>query len=136
MRYFLGISLVLNGVLMMYLFGILPFLFYSSVLLIVAYSMFVKYLLDQRRQMIIDAEDLVSKINNFSEHLERVYELEMFYGDETLESLFNHSRELVSGFYEYEGTLFEPGDDLDTEEDQEETQEEPYIDEDENKKEE
>tara|TARA_R100000008_G_C3568519_1_gene160601 strand:+ start:527 stop:934 length:408 start_codon:yes stop_codon:yes gene_type:complete len=131
MRYFLGISLVLNGVLMMHLFGILPFLFYSSVLLIVAYSMFVKYLLDQRRQMIIDAEDLVSKINNFSEHLERVYELEMFYGDETLESLFNHSRELVSGFYEYEGTLFESGDDLDTEEDQEEIiQGEPYIDED------
>ena len=131
MRYFLGISLVLNGVLMMHLFGILPFLFYSSVLLIVAYSMFVKYLLDQRRQMIIDAEDLVSKIYNFSEHLERVYELEMFYGDETLESLFNHSRELVSGFYEYEGTLFESGDDLDTEEDQEEIiQGEPYIDED------
>ena len=134
MRYFLGISLVLNGILMMHLFGILPFLFYSSVLLIVAYTLFVKFLLDQRKQMIFDAEKLMSKLGDFSEHLGRVYELEMFYGDETLESLFNHSRELVSDFYEYENTLFE-----ETPEEQEdpiETEEEDYIDEEENKKEE
>ena len=134
MRYFLGISLVLNGVLMMHLFGILPFLFYSSVLLIVAYSLFVKYLLDQRRQMIFDAEELVSKINDFASHLGRVYELEMFYGDETLESLFNHSRELVTDFYEYENTLFE--EPPEEQEEPIEIEEEDHFDEDENKKEE
>ncbi len=34
-------------------------------------------------------------ILNFSEHVKAVNELEMFYGDETLASLINHSKELM-----------------------------------------
>ena len=30
--------------------------------------------------------------NSFSQHLESVYNMEMFYGDETLESLIDHAR--------------------------------------------
>jgi hypothetical protein len=39
--------------------------------------------------------DLVELIANYREHLRKVYSLEMFYGDETLESLMEHSRSLV-----------------------------------------
>jgi uncharacterized membrane-anchored protein YhcB (DUF1043 family) len=39
--------------------------------------------------------DLVELIANYREHLRKVYSLEMFYGDETLEALMDHSRSLV-----------------------------------------
>ncbi len=34
-------------------------------------------------------------ILKFSEHLKSVYELEMFYGDETLSSLMKHAKQIV-----------------------------------------
>ena len=36
--------------------------------------------------------DLGTMIDSFTNHLESVYELEMFFGDETLESLVGHAR--------------------------------------------
>jgi hypothetical protein len=35
--------------------------------------------------------DLQNMVNSFSRHLKSVYELEMFYGDQTLEHLLNHA---------------------------------------------
>ena len=35
--------------------------------------------------------DLQQMIDSFAEHLNQVYELEMFYGDQTLQSLLNHA---------------------------------------------
>jgi len=35
--------------------------------------------------------DLQQMIDSFAEHLNQVYELEMFYGDQTLENLLNHA---------------------------------------------
>jgi len=36
--------------------------------------------------------DLQAMVDSFSEHLKSVYELEMFYGDETLAHLLEHAR--------------------------------------------
>ena len=47
-------------------------------------------------------EGLFSEISLFSRHLENVYELETFYGDETLENLLSHARALVGEFERYE----------------------------------
>tara|TARA_R110002020_G_scaffold307409_1_gene523233 strand:+ start:1041 stop:1406 length:366 start_codon:yes stop_codon:yes gene_type:complete len=35
--------------------------------------------------------DLQNMINSFAKHVKAVYELEMFYGDQTLEHLLNHA---------------------------------------------
>ena len=35
--------------------------------------------------------DLQQMTDSFAEHINQVYELEMFYGDQTLESLLNHA---------------------------------------------
>ena len=40
--------------------------------------------------------DLHELISNYKEHLGKVYSLEMFYGDETLKFLMEHTRALVS----------------------------------------
>lgn len=37
---------------------------------------------------------MFSYLEEFNKHLEALYELPMFYGDENLENLINHSREL------------------------------------------
>tara|TARA_R100000008_G_scaffold372_2_gene312 strand:- start:8353 stop:8595 length:243 start_codon:yes stop_codon:yes gene_type:complete len=36
--------------------------------------------------------DLQQMISSFSEHTEKVYEMEMFYGDQTLQGLMEHAR--------------------------------------------
>jgi spore cortex formation protein SpoVR/YcgB (stage V sporulation) len=35
--------------------------------------------------------DLQQMVNSFSEHLQSIYELEMFYGDDTVRSLLDHA---------------------------------------------
>ncbi len=45
--------------------------------------------------------ELENKLNLFDAHLKGVYELEMFYGDDTLDSLIKHSKELVSSIQEF-----------------------------------
>ena len=46
-------------------------------------------------------EDVSFKIGFFEKHLESVYELEMFYGDTTLENLLQHSRDLTESFKDF-----------------------------------
>jgi len=38
--------------------------------------------------------DLQQMVESFTEHLDTIYNLEMFYGDQTLEHLLNHARSL------------------------------------------
>lgn len=45
---------------------------------------------------------LKDSVEGFSEHLKYVYELEMYYGDETLAALIEHARELSNSFEEYD----------------------------------
>ena len=45
---------------------------------------------------------LRESVNDFSNHLEFVYELEMYYGDETLKGLIEHARSLNESLEEYE----------------------------------
>ena len=47
-------------------------------------------------------EDLFLDIRSFSNHLKAIYELEMFYGDQTLENLLSHSKALAEEFVKYE----------------------------------
>ena len=45
---------------------------------------------------------LRDSVEGFSQHLKYVYELDMYYGDETLAALIEHARELSSSFEEYD----------------------------------
>ena len=68
---------------------------------------------------------LRDSVEGFSQHLKHVYELEMYYGDETLQALIEHARELSSSFEEYDEfyDLFDLGPVI--EEEEEEDMEEP-----------
>ncbi len=45
-------------------------------------------------------EELDSNIQSFGNHLKAMHELEMYYGDQTLQNLIRHSKELLESFGE------------------------------------
>jgi len=46
--------------------------------------------------------DLLNNMEIFTDHLEQIHSLETFYGDESLQSLIRHSREIVEEIKGYE----------------------------------
>ena len=49
-----------------------------------------------------ESAELFTRIDSYREHLKAVYELPTFYGDETLSSLLEHTREMAKYFLKYE----------------------------------
>ena len=49
-----------------------------------------------------ELKDLIQIMKNFSNHVESVHELEMFYGDETLRHLMRHAKDIVTTFSAYD----------------------------------
>jgi hypothetical protein len=71
--------------------------------------------------------DFQQMVNAFANHLKSVYELEMFYGDQTLQSLLDHAisfnDQLDTFEYIYSLTEEEPSSDGDNKENQSESEE-------------
>ena len=78
------ISIILNGILLMILFGIVPFLLYISVIFNLSLLWYIKKSLNNNKEFEEDITEMMKEIDSFTDHIESVYELEMFYGDENL----------------------------------------------------
>jgi len=100
-------SIVLNGVLLIVLLGALPFFLYLSILINLAFVWFVKNLLERDQRYEDEISDVVVKIEKFSDHIESIHELEMYYGDENLHSLMEHSAELINNFVDFQAKFFD-----------------------------
>ena len=50
--------------------------------------------------MSVAFESMDMEIEAFDKHLKKIYELEMYYGDQTLEALIKHSQHLLTSFNE------------------------------------
>ena len=57
---------------------------------------YVRGLLRVMYQMTVDVQQMEDEMVEFSKHLDNVYEMEMFYGDETLGQLIRHSKEVIN----------------------------------------
>jgi hypothetical protein len=65
----------------------------------------VKYIRENIVKVFVISEEsaeLFTRIDSYREHLKAVYELPTFYGDETLSSLLEHTREMAKYFLKYE----------------------------------
>lgn len=65
-------------------------------LLVNAFVVF--YSIRLARKLIVVAsnmEAIRNSVNYFKEHVEQIHESEMFYGDQTLQNLINHSKDVV-----------------------------------------
>ena len=67
---------------------------------------YVRGLLRVMYQMTVDVQQMEDKMVEFSKHLDNVYDMEMFYGDETLQQLIRHSKEVVDSINNFRN-LFE-----------------------------
>jgi len=109
-NFIISLSLILNSCLLVYLFGFLHFFLFISLLLNIFSVYYVFFLVNEKRTIQEDFTDLISKNEDFAEHLVQIYELEMFYGDETLEGLMKHSKRLIDNYYDYYEKYFSSDD--------------------------
>jgi len=80
-----------------------------SALMNVGLIIYVRTAIAQLLSISEELGDLQSMIDTFAKHVASVYELEMFYGDETLQHLMEHAVDLneVMGNFEYIYSLTE-----------------------------
>ncbi len=65
-----------------------------SILLNIGVFAYARVAIGQLLSVSEEFGDLKNLINNFSSHISEVYQLEMFYGDQTLQNLVDHARSL------------------------------------------
>ena len=87
-------------------------LFLLSAMINVIAILYVRWLLKTVATINEDISNLDTMVSNFSEHTKSVYELEMFYGDETLKGLMDHARELSDRLKDLDLVLNEEGEDV------------------------
>jgi len=75
-------------------------------------AMYVRWLLKSISSINEQMDDVTYKISEFSTHLTGLHEMEMFYGDQTLKALMDHSNTLVGDLKNLELILNEEEDDL------------------------
>jgi len=76
--------------------GPVPFFLYLSVLLNIGLAWFVRNLVVELSDVNEDLNQLLDTMSSLQNHIEAVHELEMFYGDQTLEGLIQHTKDVVS----------------------------------------
>lgn len=81
--------------------GILLSILLVSAVVHAGTTWYVINLLKQVKYYDEELTENITVINNFTNHLRSVYELETFYGDETLRHLLEHSQDLTSVFDQY-----------------------------------
>tara|TARA_E500000318_G_scaffold74992_1_gene69575 strand:- start:361 stop:657 length:297 start_codon:yes stop_codon:yes gene_type:complete len=69
--------------------------FLLSLFLNIVMLFYIRWLLNIIKVINQDISNLSEMITDFSQHIGNIYELEMFYGDETLQALLNHAKQLV-----------------------------------------
>ena len=79
--------------------------------------------------------ELYVRLDEFDQHINFIYELELYYGDETLKNLIRHSRDLRDFMTNYKQIMqaFEDGDEVVDDEKHEDNEAENDEDDSENK---
>ena len=106
-NYVFYISLALNGVLLMYLFGVLPFFLYVSLLLNIGMIWYIRSMIKNNNQVEEDILKLVDSMNDFEGHIEDIHSLEVYYGDQDLQNMLTHSRTLINDFIDFQAKHYD-----------------------------
>ena len=96
LRNILIISALLNSVLIMAVVGVVPFLLYLSVVINCVMMWYIQKILNLSNDLNEDVIELYSEIENYSNHLDQIHEMETFYGDQNLQSLISHTRSIIN----------------------------------------
>jgi len=86
----IGISLLINAVLIGYVIGYVELLLFVTILIACGLVWYIKKTMAHYDELDDDFYKMLSDMSGFENHLQEIYEMEMFYGDPTLESLIQH----------------------------------------------
>jgi hypothetical protein len=118
-RIILTLSAIINFVLIAFVVGFLPLLLSLAV---VSIAVLIWYILRLRKELTsvsTDLEQFFKKIDQYEKHVDQIHGMEMFYGDQTLQGLIKHSREMINEIIDLQERYF-----LEEEEDFDRTQKE------------
>tara|TARA_Y100000593_G_C4269934_1_gene316819 strand:- start:24 stop:422 length:399 start_codon:yes stop_codon:yes gene_type:complete len=121
----LALSFIVNGILLITITGIMPFLLFATLLVIVGLSWYITMLLKRIADINEDVNELFDSLEGFSDHLEKLSQMTMFYGDETLQGMIVHSQEIMEKIYDYQ-LKYELDSEFDEEQEGESDEEEFY----------
>jgi hypothetical protein len=106
-KYIIMISAILNAALLMAIFGILPLLFYVSIVVNILLIWFSVRSVQRIEDISNDINNFLEDFESFAEHLEQIHSLDMFYGDENLQSLIDHSKTMVNTIIDFQEKHYE-----------------------------
>jgi len=96
---------------MMTVVGILPFLFYTSVLTNITLVWFAIKKINEMNEIREDTFTIFDTIEQFSNHLDSLHELDTYYGDPELQNLISHSRQIINDIIDVQEKYY---DDVET----------------------
>ena len=102
-----GISAVLNAVLLSLLFGLVPFLLYFSVIVNIILVWFAFRQIRAASDTQQEISSIFEKLERYLDHLEELHSMEMFYGEPILQDLINHSKTLINDFVDFQEKFYE-----------------------------
>lgn len=82
-------------------------MFWASIFVLCFLLLYVRWLLKVIESINDDITPISLIINDLVKHIESIYELEMFYGDDTLKSLITHCKEVSNQLSELDLVLVE-----------------------------
>jgi|GEM_PF-1634616 hypothetical protein len=102
----LALSVVMNLSLIAIVVGLLEFLLALSIVAIGLLAWYSIKATTQLRDISSEFDDFYSRLEKYEKHIEEIHGLEMFYGDETLQSLIKHSRQILNEIYDFQVKYF------------------------------
>ena len=78
-----------------------------SVLLNIIFVFYCRWLIKILKAREEDVDDIADNIAEYVGHVKAVHEMEMFYGDQTLQGLISHGTDLVSKIEDFDFLLQE-----------------------------
>ena len=101
------------------------FILTLSILINIGFLWYIRAILKKFVFLSENIDDLFYSLNQYSHHIEALYEMETYYGDETLEKLIKHSKHIVEGVKDFKDvySLEEEIEEEEIEEDVEEKKE-------------
>ena len=95
------LSLIINSVLIMVVTGPLPFVLFLSVILNIGLIWVSLRLFTRLEECNEDIESLLETVGNLGNHINSVHEMEMFYGEPTIQGMMEHIEEVTQEIEEY-----------------------------------
>jgi hypothetical protein len=107
-----AVSMLLNSVLIAVVVGTLPFFLFLSLVTNFVALLYVKTLLEELSTVREESTEIASSVSTFSEHIEKIYEMEAFYGDAVLQELMEHSQYVVEEIDNYISRQYDPEEEI------------------------